>query len=166
MWRLWLVGIRMTLIFLAAQVAALAGSRLAYPEDYADPFAPYEAIMPGQLVAPGDYACDPPASDLSNQSVRCELRADSSHFGSVSATILGRRFIQISFRGHDLYIGDVVSRWGRPDMISRTDQYFYVLWNNRGLMGIIDPVGPIGRFRYRLPVERFAIGLQQFNNIP
>jgi len=167
MWRLAAMCVPMTLVFFAAQMTVLAGSWLAYPEDYADPFAPYEAVMPGQLVALSDYPCDPPTTDLYLQSVRCEIHPDSSHVVSVSSDIFNGRFVQTWFSGHDLYIGDVVRHWGRPDVIiAKDDQYFYMRWNNRGLTGIIEPVGSFGRFHYRLPVERFIVGLQQFRNVP
>jgi hypothetical protein len=164
MWRLVVMVAPLSLIFFAAQAMVLAGTRLAYPGESADPFAPYEAIMPGQLVALSNYPCDPSTTDLYLQNVLCEIHPDSGPFVSVSSHIFNRRFVQTSFSSHDLSIGDVVSRWGRPDAITTTDGFFYVLWNNRGLIGIIDPIGPIGRFHYVLPIEYFTIGLQQFND--
>jgi hypothetical protein len=167
MWRLTVMVVPLSVMFLVAQAAVLGGTRLAYPGEYDDPFAPYETILPGQLVAQSDYPCDPPTTDLYLQSVHCEIHPDSSHVVSVSSDIFNGRFVQTWFRGHDLYVGDVVRRWGRPDVIiAKDDQYFYMRWNNRGLTGIIEPVGSFGRFHYMLPVERFIVGLQQFRNVP
>ena len=97
--------------------------------------------------------------DLS--ALRCELQSQDSFIVSGASNIYNGRFVYSSFIPNHLYIGDVIERWGRPDVVeSLSDQSFYVLWHDHGLLGVIDPVGPLARFNYMLPVERLIIALQ------
>ena len=167
MWRLAVMAVPVTLIFFAAQAVVLAGTRLAHPGDYPDLFAPYEAVMPGQLVTYSDYPCDRQATDHYLRTILCEIDSGSGPFISVSSNIFQDRFVRTVFVADDLHVGDVIWHWGRPDVVEKFNhQTFYLLWNDQGLVGFIDPAGPVGQFSYRLPVEYFTIGLNNPTTIP
>ena len=58
LWRVAMVCLPMILILFMVEVAVLAGIRLVYAGPNSDPFAPYEAIMPGQHPSVLDqYPC-------------------------------------------------------------------------------------------------------------
>jgi hypothetical protein len=144
-----------------AVFSTLGSSRLAHMDSYADPFAPYEGMMPGQWMGtPGDLPCDFQLIPGSVEVTDCETHRSNGPFVSVTSSVFGGRVVRTWFRANNLYIGDIVQHWGRPDVVVRyNDRSFYVLWGSQGLMGIIAPVGAIGSFNYMLPVENFTISL-------
>jgi hypothetical protein len=131
---LYLIG-RVIPVLSLAVVAAGTSSNLMYTGGYSGPFAPYGSIMPGQPVtAAGNQLCEPQTVPGYIDAISCEV-----------------------------YIGDIVRRWGRPDVMTKDNQAFYIFWYDQGLYGIVDPFGAIGRFGYMLPVESLTIGLQPHN---
>src|SRR5690348_2535700 len=79
MWRVMMIGLRLTVILCVAEGVMLAGSwQVPY-----DPFAPYEAIMPGQ---PSDalehYPCNIYRDDAST--IYCTFTLKEGPFNSVS----------------------------------------------------------------------------------
>jgi hypothetical protein len=160
MWRLAVFSLSLPLVLItfAAGLTTLAGTRLTYPSEYPDPFAPYEALMAGQLAASENQFCDREQSTFS-QIVYCITYPVEGPFDSVSASVHNGMFKFTSFRANHLYVGDVIAHWGQPDSVSRlSHQSFYLTWSDQERFGIIDPVGPRGQFSYMLPVEYFAVG--------
>ncbi len=151
------------LFLFVAELTVLGGAGLAYPGEYPDPFAPYEAMMPGQwAVASRELPCDFLIIYRFGDTVACELWPLEGPFVSVASNTYRGNFVRSSFSADDLYVGDVIRHWGRPDLVVKFNhRSFYVLWADQGLIGIIDPVGPVGRFSHLLPIENFTIGLGQ-----
>ena len=156
------------LILFVAELVVLVSMNLIHKEGYPDPFAPYEAMMPGRfLSALEDRPCEFDVTPGNTFKFTCDLALNSDPLAAVSATAYNGRFVQISFRGGDWYIGDVIAHWGRPDRVVRVNhRSFYVIWVDQNLAAFIDPVGPIGRFNYRAPVERFSIGVFDMREFP
>jgi hypothetical protein len=159
---MWRLGAGLTLIFFVIQVAVLAGSRIAHPNERPDPFALYKAMMPGALAMGSENpVCNFQTESGSSPILRCELQPHDSFFVSGVSNIADGRFVYSSLIPNHLYIGDVIRHWGRPDIVERiSNRSFYVQWYDPRLIGVIDPVGPLARFSYMLPIERLIIALQ------
>jgi hypothetical protein len=162
MWGLAVKFVPVTIVFLSVQAAVLVGAWLAHPGESPDPFAPYEAMMPGQsTVVLRNHPCESKIRSAYNEMLYCETFPTNSPFASVSASIQDGRYILTEFDATNLSVGDIVRRWGRPDRVWRSNQYaFHLIWSDQGLFGIIDPVGSIERFSYMSRVERFILGIQ------
>lgn len=155
------------LILFVAQLMVLVGLNQIDAEGYPDPFAPYEAMMPGQWAVASSLPCELKSVPAYVDIIDCQLQPVEGPFVSASSNVYNGRFAQISFSARDLSVGDIVRRWGRPDLVVKLNAgSFYARWIDQGLVGLIDPVGPFGRFSYMLPVEYFTIGLRQPNNHP
>jgi hypothetical protein len=154
------------LILFVAGLTLLGGMRLAYLGDYPDPFAPFESMMPGQSISALEV---PPCSFQSiagydGIAIGCEIHPMDGPFVSVSSSISNGRFVYTSFSAHNLYFGDIVRHWGRPDVVvNYNHRSFQVIWKDQGLIGFIHPVGVAGQFNYLQPVQQFAIGLESRN---
>ena len=140
-----------------AVVVAASGSNLLYVGGgYSDPFTPYEAMMPEQLVTTQGQLCEPQIVPGYVDTISCEVDPIDGHFNLVIANISNGRFVHIAFSANNLYIGDIVRRWGRPDKVVKDYLHYYLLWDN-GLRIVIDPVGVVGRFDYLNRVERVLV---------
>jgi hypothetical protein len=143
-----------------AVFSALGSSRLAHMHGYADPFAPYEGMMPGQWMGtPRNLPCDFQIIPGYVEVTDCEIHSSDGPFVSVTSSVFDGKFVRTWFSERNLSIGDIVQHWGRPDTVAKDARSFYVFWNEQGLLGIIDPVGAIGSFNYMRPVESFTISL-------
>lgn len=145
------------LLFLSfAQLAVVGGMRLISAGDYSDPFAPYEAMMPGQ-PAQIPATCSPHLIyGASALEAICFTDCDECAIGSAIAAIYEGRIRDVWFYADKLYVGDVVQHWGWPDRIVKDYLYYYLLWDN-GMRIVIDPVTPVGRFNYLKIVERVLV---------
>jgi hypothetical protein len=163
------------LILCVGEGAALAVGRLVYH----DPFAPYEALMPGRPIAPasrmfhfdaqpegdapGTIRCvvnlDDPAfvSMTAPGTTRCVVNLDDPAFVSITATGTLDTFTQTVLHVTNLRVGDVVLRWGRPDSVTKYLYMFDLFWHDDGLSATIYPVGERERFNPGLPVEYLVI---------
>lgn len=157
----WLVlrCVPLTLIFFAAQVGVLIWLQLVYPGEYADPFAPYEAMMPGQVITPEAAPCIYRIEYRMTPMTICRLQPSDGVFASVIAIIRGNRVNATYFIANKLYLGDIVRQWGKPDSIGKLGPNLIVSWDNQALSGTIRPAMKIERFNFMLPVASFAIGL-------
>jgi hypothetical protein len=159
---MWRISARMTLVFFVTQVAVIAIWRIVYPTELPDPFAAYEAMMPGEFATGLENpVCNFQGGSGYRSVLHCELQPQDSFFVSGVSNTHNGMFVFTTFIPNRLYIGDVIGHWGRPDDVKRlSDQSFYVRWHDHRLIGIIDPVGPLTRFSYMLPIERLIIALQ------
>lgn len=162
MWRLVKLCSVLMAIFCVSEVVVLATSRLTS----SDPFASFEEILAGQPVSIADLPCDlhpiqgnaPPISDASVS--YCALYPVRGTFASISAYAYENRFVKTSLRvAQDLYAGNLVLRWGRPDVIVKDNRSFYVRWNGPGLYALIYPRGTVTHFHYWLPIASLTIGM-------
>jgi hypothetical protein len=75
MWRLVVIGVGLTAILFVSAMVVLTVTALIYPEDYPDPFVPYEALMPGQHIADGQYECQNQEIPTTvNRSLYCQMQ--------------------------------------------------------------------------------------------
>src|SRR5215207_1819738 len=121
--RLVKVIVLLMVIGVVGEVVVFAAGRLSYR----DPFARYEALIPGQSVlAFGQPPCDLHPVTITTaepipQNVEvayCVIYPIQSAAGSVYAYAYQDRFVRTSLLAmRDLYVGDVVLRWGQPDAI-------------------------------------------------
>ena len=142
-------------ILCVGEVAALAVGRLIYR----DPFAPYEALMPGQPIASASRAghCDAEPVGDGPEFIRCVAHLDDPVFVSVTATGNQDTIIQTAFQVKDLRVGDVVVRWRTPELVTNYRYLVYVYWHDDGLFATIHPAGQRERFNYQLLVKVLLI---------
>jgi len=125
MWRLAKIWVSITTTFFLTQMIVLAGTGLANGE-YADPFALYKAMMPGQPAAvSGNCAWRYETIPASmGEQIYCEIYPSEGSFVSVFTDVHNVRFVGISFYANDLYVGDIVRHWGGLLRSSRVARSF------------------------------------------
>ena len=130
------IPVLMISVLLGVELALLAAAHLLSTGQPLDPFAPYEAIMPGQ-----------PSAELSR--FRCVIEKDSQgtnicriHFdgGIFSDVILFSstedRITEVTFMANGLRIGDLVDYWGYPE-INHYKNFYILSWQKQGARTII-----------------------------
>lgn len=136
--RLIMICVGLTGIFFAAGAVALAGSRQAYH----DPFAPYEAIMPGQpsemLKA---YPCNIYRDDVATQ--HCTFSLKEGPFDSVHVIFDhdAIKWIGFNVRQGSLHLSDLVLCWGKPASVKQNfpddfTEWAEVHWSKQGYVVI------------------------------
>jgi hypothetical protein len=131
----------------------VGGATLAYPGGYPDPFATYEAVMPGRrVVALEEPPCDFQIIPGQILLMECDSFPATDHFVSIHAITQDGRFTAAWFYARNLVIADVITHWGQPDSVIHDENKFILRWDN-GLRLVIHPVDPAGRFSYGLPVD-------------
>jgi hypothetical protein len=140
--------------FFEIQMTIIAANALARPVGFADPFAAHEAIAPGQSASGlAQYGCDL-QSDMWVRGGSTTCRADGQVNGLmlVSANSNNRQDIhQLSFRASNVYVGNLVERWGYPDSVKIRNGLYYASWDE-GVTAYVDPVSVSAEFIDLLPV--------------
>jgi len=121
----------MVAILSFGQFAVLGATR----QTYRDPFAPVAALLAGEpLTSPPTCDLHPLSKDppptIHNEGVSyCAVYLAQATFASVSAYahlgIFARTTLRVT---QNLVIGDVLLRWGRPDVILKGEGSFYLRW--------------------------------------
>lgn len=149
-------------VLCVGEAVVLAAARLTS----SDPFAPFERMLAGQPVSIAAPACDLHPIQEVGPSIPdagvsyCALYPVRGMFASISAYAYDDRFVKTSLRVvGDLYVGNLVLRWGRPDVILKDSDAFYVRWSEPGLYALIYPRGTGMHFHYWLPIASLTIGL-------
>jgi hypothetical protein len=126
------------------------GLALIAPQSYPNPFASYEAIMPGQPVsALRDFQCVPQyVPEYLKMSV-CVIFPQDNHFQVITVTSRNQVITKIDFNVRRLRVADLISRWGNPDNIVKTRRDYVLRWNS----GASASVQLGQRFTYRLNVQ-------------
>jgi VCBS repeat-containing protein len=135
----------------------LAGAELIFPGGYPDPFAAYDAIMPGQpSVALSDYACHTQYTpDTASQTI-CHIRSEDDLFRLVTVTVEDNTIRQLSFYIRGLQVVDVIRHWGPPTTHNWEGRSYILHWGN-SMFAFVLPQG--GRFTYQWRVQLVSIGL-------
>ncbi len=168
MWRrsvLYVLALLLTALS-AIELIVLGGTGLVYPGGYPDPFAPYEAMMPGQTI--GSSALSLCLFDnmllVRDMTGYCQLHSDND---ALLVTIMVQFDVvqRLSFRGGHFQFGDLVKRWGRPTVIETfaTESQaviFHTRWSS-GIYAILTPAEPDGRLNYLAPVHYLSIEGEQ-----
>jgi hypothetical protein len=148
-----MVGLIIPCLF-AVQLTILGGTRLVYAGGYSDPFAPYEAIMPGQPTrALESYRCQfERAYELETEATICRIYPDNSIFSQVSVLFHGDRIWQVVFKPEGLSFGYLVQRWGSPDDIAASNRHsINLIWDN-SVYAVLSSIDTGKRVNYLLPV--------------
>jgi len=148
------------LTLLALELVVLGGTQVVYAKRYPDPFAPYEAIAPGQPVgALQSYYCRWQEQMMKFMMVYCEIAPHEGPFGKVMvfASLREAEIQQLTFVAHELYLGDLMLHWGYPYVVEtyRRDS-FIVRWRG-GIYAYIAPVRANGQYSYQSPVYSVSV---------
>jgi hypothetical protein len=141
-----------TLGLFGAMVGVLAGTILIYPGGYPDPFAPYDAIMPGQPIAAlDDYSwCDPKHRSLAYNSITI-----CPPFEIVVAKFDSDTIQSVWFHTETLQVVDLVRHWGTPDSVHGEPERFTLCWRKQKVFATTKS---IARFTYQAPVSTVLVG--------
>ncbi|MEO8391606.1 MAG: hypothetical protein ABI700_01310 [Chloroflexota bacterium] len=152
----------LAVILSIGQFAVLNSAR----QTFNDPFAPVAALLAGQpLTSPPPCDLHPHSEGapptIHNEGVSyCAVYLAEGAFASVSAyTHLGKFARTTLYVTQDLVVGDILLRWGRPDVILKGEHSFYLRWTKQGLYALITPRGAMRDFSYPLSIASLTIGL-------
>lgn len=122
---------------------------------YVDPFALYNKISPGQAVAALDtYPCgpfylDPVYISRNLPFMNCQIRPDSGPIRLLTVVCSDGVIQQLKFDVEGLEFADVIQRWGPPDVLQETKQFYIARWDE----GVFVKGGLAKAFSYHAPVE-------------
>jgi hypothetical protein len=114
----------------------LAGAAWVYPYGYPDPFAPYEALMPGQPLPPevDSHLCEIQFNVLGPyNSLICDLHPDDDHFLQIRIRVCQGIIQNVMFQARHVQIVDLVRRWGYPKgfgVIDRDERRYMFHWDS------------------------------------
>jgi hypothetical protein len=160
MWRrpvIYAIGLLTPALFVV-ELTVFAGTRLVHTGGDSDPFAPYEAIMPGQpTTALEQYPCQfERASELDTDATVCRIRPGEGIFSQVIVLFHGDRIWQVVFKMEGLRVGDLVQRWGYPDF-NENQRGFLSLRGHGEMDAIIALRNPLRRFHYLFPLDWIVV---------
>ncbi len=148
----------LTSIFSVVTMVVIVTERLAYPDGYADPFTELAGIQLGQPIESlNAYACE--ANDQSYRNSRfytCSFDLQSAHFKRVVVGTYDRQITSITLTPHNLWVYDLIQRWGQPDHI-RHDPAAYVLLWDEGVMAFT--TSSQQKFTRRLAVKTLTLSV-------
>ncbi len=146
-----------------SELVVLVGSALRYTGGYPDPFALYEAMMPGQSINSSELS---PCRFQEMWLVRdmigyCQLYPDASPFRLVTIKAQGDRVQRLSLRAYGLFYGDVVARWGMPDVVEpivteNEEMIIHARWRS-GVYAITSPIDPAVQLTSLTPIYYLSV---------
>ena len=145
----------MILILSVVELTMLMTARLMDVGQNPDPFTPYEAIMPGQpSAALGQYPCHfEKGLDRDSEPTLCRIRPEGGIFSEVIALFQDAdRIRQVTFKPEALHVGDLIQRWGFPDIRDDNREFVYLRWRRGVVYAVVSPDTQARRFSYWLPV--------------
>jgi hypothetical protein len=120
-----------TLLALSSFVVALV--LVFRSTENTDPFAVYDALVPGQPVAIlDDYPCrftPVPAEGLEG-TVFCQIYPETGPICLVTVLGQGDTIQTLSFALDGIQVGHLAQRWGRPDAVQRGSGFMITRWGN------------------------------------
>jgi hypothetical protein len=135
-------------------VGVLIVLHVAVLEVATDVLTPYGVIYPGLALTDLDSSdCSAYTISLYTHEEQCELRLlypDGDHLCNVTLAIHDSRIGKVRFQCSDLYVGDLVRQWGRPDEITRSVGGYLLRWSQKGMVA---QARGSQWFNYQLPVE-------------
>jgi hypothetical protein len=150
----YVVAAVLTLIALAVTsvgAVMLVSTAFSSAEDI-DPFASYDAIMPGQpMTAVAHYSCTGSYLPLETayREFYCQIRPSNGPFLSVSIVGQDDMIQALSFTVKGLRVGDLIQRWGRPSVVQKRKRYYLIRWGE----AIYATVHTVGLFTYQSEVQ-------------
>jgi hypothetical protein len=145
------VLVLMALALTSVGIALLVSKAFSAPEAI-DPFASYDAIMPGQpMTAAALYSCSVSylPSEIAYRVFYCQIHPRNGLFLSVSIIGQDDTIRALSFGVQGLRVGDLVQRWGRPDVVQKRRRYYLIRWGE----DIYATAHAVGWFTYQAEVR-------------
>jgi hypothetical protein len=150
-------GLIVTISFVVVLIV-VGGVDVLHADDYVDPFAEYNALMPGQpATAIAGFAC----SKLYHHAYEydpityCQIRPKDGPIVLISVSSREDKIQRISFSMNGMEFGDLVMRWGRPNDIKLSKRYYFGIWKD----GIYATAGKNGWFTYRSSVTTLSMAV-------
>lgn len=117
-------------------VFTLSVGQQAVPPTYTDPFARYDKILPGQSSeALPDYDCGPyfVESVYISRNVpylNCEILPTSGPIERITVVREAGMINHLAFEVTGLEYADVIQRWGPPDVLEQSQQFYIARWKS------------------------------------
>lgn len=137
--------------------ALSAGQQAMSPKS--DPFASYDEILPGQPVAAlNAYPCGPFYLESVYISrnlpfMNCQIRLESGLIQLITVVCSDGVIQQLKFDVVGLEFADVLQRWGPPDVLEQTKQFYIARWDE----GVLVRGGLSKAFSYHAPVQSVVL---------
>ena len=158
----WKWPVLVTVLLFGLQLLVVGAARLYVPQG--DPFAPYAIISAGQSTRfLQHYPCilvgQMPVQDVI---ASCQLPSPDGPIEAVTVTVNTPDGIihALTFRVRDLYVGDLVLRWGRPPVVEDYHKSLMLRWPD----GMSASINYARTYNYRSHV--YAVTLNQQTQRP
>jgi len=162
MGRLVRVVLGLTLIFLVSQMAVITRAKAMQGTDGNDDlFTAYAEIMPGKSAATLPGRCASYVQQYQGSMTHiCQLKPSDGDFGSGVVYVEQGVIDSIGFSMKSLEVGDLVKRWGRPQIEDRGPHGYNLYWEI-GVYEVTVPVRGVSQFSYWSPVDFLAVSQGQ-----
>jgi hypothetical protein len=138
-------------------LVTLARTALAAPVAYADPFVPYDAIVPGQsAMVLAQYSCSFVYTGhyTADETGYCQIHPEDGPIVMVTVTVRDGAVQRLSFIVQDILFGDLVQRWGRPDTLHKGGRFYVARWSE----GVYATAQTYQWFTYQSNVHHVSLG--------
>lgn len=124
-------GVLLLALGLSLSTAVVVGlGRVIYSDGYVDPFQAFEQVMPGQPAAALDaYPCDFHQPYLGGRNYTCVLYPTTGRFHRVLVGVDQHEIVGVTFSPDDIWVFDLIQRWGPPDHIRRDPVTYFLHWD-------------------------------------
>jgi hypothetical protein len=141
-------------ILMVVELTSLSAEHLLYPGGHSDQFATYDAIMPGQpITALNWYPCYyEKGLERDLEPTLCHIRPGKGIFSEVIVLFHSDSIWQVTFKTEALTVGDLVQRWGFPDVHHDNQGVLFLQWRGGSVYAVVSPDTHKRRFSYLMPV--------------
>jgi hypothetical protein len=154
------IPISLVLPIYGVVIVTLTGTALIFPDGYPDPFAPYDAIMPGQSIkALENY----PRCHLSpvifiygipgTQSA-CRIPLVDAPFYMIDVTADKDTIQSLWFGAEHLQVVDLVREWGTPDSVYKSQWQYTLCWRKQRVFAV---TAAAKRFTYQALIRTILV---------
>jgi hypothetical protein len=153
------IAVLMILILAMVGLVEVVVARQVNSDPYPDLFAAYDAIMPGQTSAAlSQYPCHFEKGQHDSEPTLCRIQPEDGIFSEVMVTFQSDdRIREVTFKPQVLRVGDLILRWGLPDIPTESREYVYLRWRARGIYAVVSPDTHTRRFSAWLPVYSIIV---------
>jgi hypothetical protein len=124
-----------------------------------DPFAAYDAILPGQSIAVlENYDCNSQYDSPETGASFCQIHPQEGAMLLVNVTSQDGIIQNVSFAPNGLRFAEVVLHWGRPDILQKSERHYIARWK----AGVYATATSHRPFSFNSPVHTIVLSTSDY----
>lgn len=153
------VPVLITVICFGLILLILSSAIALNAEEYTNPLAPYDSLMPGQPEkALRQFQCASLYTVFwgDEPTFYCVIEPDDKVVSLIWVSVQYGMIQRLTFSlSEGVRVGDLVGRWGKPDVVAAERSYYALHWNG----GVFASVKKVWWFNYQSSVQSVSISI-------